>query len=128
MVRRLDRYLRIHHPLLWRPRAHVVLPLSALVAVAAGAIGSTVEVRADAVPTIEQFDNVVDLARLLCGTGLLWWVVTQVRFPMGEQPWRRTVIVIGRIATVPALAGVAVTLFLTEGVGAGNLGAEASFP
>ena len=85
-LRRIDHYLLVHLPLVWRTRIHYFAFFSLILGnVLLFLLGSWYPVSQGNVPTVEQVNTLVAGFRLLGAMILLAWAYVQYCIPMGER-------------------------------------------
>lgn len=93
-LRRLDRYLLINHPLLWRTKVHYFAWFSLLIGNGAlFVLGKLVPLESANVPTAEQIDTAVATLRILSGMVLLYWCYVQYRLALEELRLRHYLLI-----------------------------------
>lgn len=94
LMRRLDRYLLIHHPLLWRTKVHYFAWFSLLIGNGAlFVLGKLVPLEPANVPTAEQIDTGVAALRVLSAIALLYWCYVQYRLALEELRLRHYLLI-----------------------------------
>src|SRR5688500_6270816 len=87
-VRRLDRYLLTHWPLLWRTRLLWGTWYAALASMATGLMGLLLPTSAAEVWTSDQINTVFNFLQLVCLGGVGLWAFLQLRIGLGERRLR----------------------------------------